>query len=108
VRKEPKLKIRKGATVEIVSGSDKGRKGSVLVVDAKAMKVKVQGVRIQTHFDRKDGIKKLEGFIAYSNVKLVQQAPAKAKPKVKTKATTSKAKTSKAKSTKTKSASAKA
>ena len=73
-----KLKIKKGATVQVISGSDKGKKGTVLAVDAKAMKILVQGVKVQTHFDKKDGLLKKEGFIAYSNVKLLD-APAKEK-----------------------------
>ena len=73
-----KLKIKKGATVQVISGSDKGKKGTVLAVDANAMKILVQGVKVQTHFDKKDGLLKKEGFIAYSNVKLLD-APAKEK-----------------------------
>lgn len=80
-----KLKIRKGATVEVISGADKGKKGTVLAVDPKALKLKVQGVRVMTHFDKKDGLKKLESFINYANVKLVEQAaPTKAKKVAKT------------------------
>ena len=73
-----KLKIKKGATVQVISGADKGKKGTVLAVNAAAMKIQVQGVKIQTHFDKKDGLLKKEGFIAYSNVKLLD-APAKEK-----------------------------
>lgn len=73
-----KLKIKKGATVQVITGSDKGKKGEVLAVDAKEMKVKVQGVKVQTHYDKKDGLLKKEGFIDYSNVKLIS-APEKAK-----------------------------
>lgn len=69
-----KLKIKKGATVQVITGSDKGKKGSVLAVDAKNMKVLVQGVKVQTHYDKKDGLLKKEGFIDYSNVKLVEAA----------------------------------
>ena len=75
-----KLKIKKGATVQVITGSDKGKKGSVIAVDAVNMKIKVQGVKIQTHFDKKDGLLKKEGFIDYSNVKLVESgAPEKKK-----------------------------
>ncbi len=70
-----KLKIRKGATVEVISGADKGKKGTVLAVDSKNLKIKVQGVKVMTHFDKKDGQKQLEGFISYSNVKMLE-APA--------------------------------
>jgi large subunit ribosomal protein L24 len=69
-----KLKIKKGATVQVITGSDKGKKGSVLAVDAAAMKIQVQGVKVQTHYDKKDGLLKKEGFIDYSNVKLVEAA----------------------------------
>lgn len=80
-----KLKIRKGATVQVISGADKGKKGTVLAVDPKAMTLKIQGVKVMTHFDKKDGLKKLESFIDYSNVKLLEQAPvAKAKKAPKT------------------------
>jgi large subunit ribosomal protein L24 len=69
-----KLKIKKGATVQVITGSDKGKKGAVLAVDATNMKVKVEGVKVQTHYDKKDGLLKKEGFIDYSNVKLVEAA----------------------------------
>lgn len=69
-----KLKIKKGATVQVITGSDKGKKGSVISVDAKAMKIQVQGVKVQTHYDKKDGLLQKEGFIDYSNVKLVETA----------------------------------
>lgn len=69
-----KLKIKKGATVQVITGSDKGKKGSVLSVDAVNMKIQVQGVKVQTHYDKKDGLLKKEGFIDYSNVKLVEAA----------------------------------
>lgn len=74
-----KLKIKKGATVQVITGQDKGKKGSVLAIDSAAMKIKVQGVKVQTHYDKKDGLLKKEGFIDYSNVKLVEAAAAKDK-----------------------------
>lgn len=83
------LKIKKGATVQVITGSDKGKKGEVLEVNARTLRIKVQGVRVQTHFDKKEGLLKKEGFIDYSNVKLVS-APEKAK---KTAKKTTKAKT---------------
>lgn len=79
-----KLKIKKGATVQVITGSDKGKKGSVLAVDAQNMKIQVQGVKVQTHFDKKDGLLKKEGFIDYSNVKLVEAAVKEKKTSKKT------------------------
>ena len=72
-----KLKIKKGDTVQVISGSDKGKKGTVVEVKPLAMKIKIQGVKIQTHFDKKDGLLKKEGFIDYSNVKLIEVAKEK-------------------------------
>lgn len=73
-----KLKIRKGDKVQVITGSDKGKKGSVLAVNPTAMKIKIEGVKVQTHYDKKDGLLKKEGFIDYSNVKLIEKVVAKA------------------------------
>jgi large subunit ribosomal protein L24 len=72
-----KLKIKKGATVQIIAGAEKGKKGTVMDVLPAKMLVRVQGIRIQTHFDKKEGLLKKEGLIHYSNLKLVDAAPAK-------------------------------
>lgn len=79
-----KLKIKKGATVEVIAGSDKGKKGTVLEIDKKKSRIKVSGVRVQTHFDKKEGILKKEGFLDYSNVKMLEQAAEKKTAKKKT------------------------
>ncbi len=81
-----KLKIKKGDSVQVVAGSQKGTKGAVMAVDARNFKIKVQGVRIQTNFDKKEGIVKGEGYIDYSNVKLVEKAATEAKKPAKAKA----------------------
>ena len=80
-----KLKVTKGATVEVIAGSDKGKRGVVLDVDPVKLRVRVQGVKVQTKHSKKDGLMKNEGFIDYSNVKLVEKATKKAGSK-KTKA----------------------
>lgn len=85
-----KLKITQGSTVEVITGADKGKKGSVLNMNPRTMQVQVQGVKMQTHFDKEDGLKKKEGFIHYSNLKLVEKAAAKTKKKKKKKTKTSK------------------
>lgn len=85
------LKIRKGDTVLVVSGADKGKKGPVLEVKPGTLKIKIQGVKVQTHYDKKDGLVKKEGFIDYSNVKLVEKAAA-AKEKKTAKKTAAKSK----------------
>lgn len=84
-----KLKIKKGDQVQVITGSDKGKKGAVIEVKPLAMKIKIEGVKIQTHYDKKDGLLKKEGFIDFSNVKLVEAA---AKEKKTAKKTTKSAK----------------
>jgi large subunit ribosomal protein L24 len=74
-----KLKIKKGDLVEAIAGGEKGKRGNVIEVDPTKFRLKVQGLKVMTHFDRKEGILKKEGYIDYSNVKLVEKAKA-AKP----------------------------
>ena len=76
-----KLKIKKGDMVEVTAGSNKGARGTVLEVKPAGMQIKIQGVRVQTHYDRKEGLLKKEGFLDYSNVKLVEAATAASKKK---------------------------
>ena len=73
-----KLKIKVGDEVQVIAGSDKGRKGSVLDIQPIKQKIRVKDVHVQTLFDKKEGIQKREGFIDYSNVKLIKSNPAKA------------------------------
>ena len=80
-----KLKIKKGATVQVIAGKEKGKKGKVIEVSPSLMKVKVEGIKVETHFDKKDGLKKLEGFIDYSNVKQIEGAAPKGKKAAKSK-----------------------
>ncbi len=80
------MKIKKGDTVQVISGSDKGKKGTVIEVKPTALKIKIQGVKVQTHYDKKDGLLKKEGFIDYSNVKLVEKATKEKKAAKKTSA----------------------
>ena len=72
-----KLKIKKGDVMEVIAGSEKGKKAKLLEVNRKALKVRLEGVKIQTHFDKKEGIQKKEGWIDYSNVRF--SAPAAGK-----------------------------
>ena len=82
-----KLAINKGAKVRVIAGAQKGQEGVVLDVDKANLRIRVQGIRVQTKHSAKDGIVKLEGYIDYSNVKLIEKAAAKkAEKKTKTKA----------------------
>ena len=80
-----KLKVKKGATVQVIAGSDKGKTGSVLDIRLKDMKVRVQGVRMQTKVDKKENVLiKTEGYIDYSNVKPMEAKKAAKKTAKKT------------------------
>jgi large subunit ribosomal protein L24 len=76
-----KLKIHKGATVEVITGSEKGKRGEVLDVKRDTMRVRVQGVKVLTKHTKQNGLVKTEGYIHYSNVKLVEAAAPKKKGK---------------------------
>ena len=80
-----KQKLKVGDEVLVITGSDKGRQGVVLGFDPSQQKVRVKNVRMQTHFDKKEGIQKREGLIDRSNVKRVKEAPAQKKPTAKKK-----------------------
>ena len=72
-----KLHIKKGDTVIVLSGKDKGKKGKVLEVSPKEQKVIVEGVNMMTKHvkPRKmgdaGGIVKAEGAMYASKVMLV-------------------------------------
>lgn len=79
-----KLFIRKNDMVAVVAGKDKGKQGKVLKVDAKNMKLKVEGVNIAKRHVKpsqqnpQGGIVQKELPIHYSNVMLV--SPTTKKP----------------------------
>jgi len=83
-----KLKIKKGDTALVIAGADKGKKSKVLDINPSKLKILLQGVRVQTHFDKKEGIQKKEAWIDYSNVSLFASAnkkPSKTKNQSKAK-----------------------
>ena len=72
----PKLKIKKGDTVIVITGEDRGKSGKVLEVFPKENKALVQGVRIISKHtkpnaqNQQGGIIKKEAPIDISNLKL--------------------------------------
>lgn len=75
--KQPKLNVRKGDTVKVVSGDSKGAQGRVLEVLVKERRVLVEGVNMVTKHTKPNakntqgGIVKQEAPIHISNVMLV-------------------------------------
>jgi large subunit ribosomal protein L24 len=70
-------RIRKGDVVEVISGTEKGRRGEVLKIFPKANRALVQGVRVitkhvkPTSFGRQSGRITEEAPIHLSNLMLV-------------------------------------
>lgn len=78
-----RLKIKVGDEVQVITGKNKGRKGIVLAIRKAKRKICVKDVFVQTLFSKKEGLQKKEGFIDYSNVKLIRSMPKKAFKKTK-------------------------
>jgi large subunit ribosomal protein L24 len=82
--KQPKLHIRKGDTVKVIAGEDKGKEGKVLEVFPAKNRALVEGRNIITKHQKpsagkpEGGLKKVEGTIHISNLMLVD--PASGKP----------------------------
>ena len=80
---QPKLKIKKGDEVIIVTGKDKGKKGTVLEVLPMESRVKVQGVNLVKRHRRPTqtspgGIDNIEASLHISNVAHVDPESGKA------------------------------
>ena len=82
--KQPKLHIRKGDTVKVIAGDDKGKEGKVLEIAASKNRAVVEGINVITKHQKpsagkpEGGIKKTEASIHISNLILVD--PASGKP----------------------------
>ncbi|MBQ4046110.1 MAG: 50S ribosomal protein L24 [Lachnospiraceae bacterium] len=75
-------KIKKGDTVRVIAGKDKGKEGKVLSVDAKKGKVVVEKINMLTKHTKpsqanpQGGIIEVEGPIDISNVMYVHNGQA--------------------------------
>lgn len=65
--------------VEIITGSDKGKRGKIIDFDRKRGQIKIAGMNMKTHFIKKNqqtgqpgSIEKLEGFINISNAMFLE------------------------------------
>src|SRR5689334_11663692 len=81
--KQPKLHIKKGDTVQVIAGDDKGKNGKVLEILAQKNRAIVEGINIVTKHQKpsagkpEGGIKKTEASIHISNLMLVDPASGK-------------------------------
>ena len=75
-----KLHVKKGDTVQVISGNDKGKQGKVMRVDVKSNRAIVEGVRIMSKHTRPNaehpqgGIIKQEAPIHISNLMVVDKS----------------------------------
>lgn len=76
------MKIKKGDTVQVITGTDKGKEGKVVSVDAKNNKVVVEGVNMVSKHTKPNaqnqngGIVRMEAPINVSNVMYVHKGKA--------------------------------
>lgn len=81
---QPKLHIKKGDTVKVIAGNDKGKTGKVLEIIVQDNRAVVEGVNMITKHQKpsagnpEGGIKKTEGTIHLSNLMLVDPATGQA------------------------------
>jgi large subunit ribosomal protein L24 len=81
--KQPKLHIKKGDTVKVIAGDDKGKEGKVLEIAAAKNRAIVEGINVVTKHQKpsagkpEGGIKKTEASIHISNLMLVDPASGK-------------------------------
>jgi len=75
--KQPKLHVKTGDTVKVLSGDDKNKSGKILSVDTKKMRAIVEGLNLVTKHVKptaakpQGGIEKKEAPIHISNLMLV-------------------------------------
>ena len=78
--KQPKLHIRKGDSVKVITGNDKGKTGKVLEVIPETSRVVVEGINIVTKHQKpsagkpEGGITKTEAASHISNLMLIDPA----------------------------------
>jgi len=81
---KPKLHIRKGDTVKVLAGDDKGKTGTVLEIVLEKNRAIVEGINIVTKHTKpsagkpEGGIKKTEAALHISNLMLID--PSSGKP----------------------------
>ena len=79
-KRKAKLHIRKGDTVLVIAGDDKGKKGTVLEVLLDKNRAVVEGINIVTKHTKpsagkpEGGLKKTEAAVHVSNLQLVNPA----------------------------------
>jgi len=72
-----KLHVKKGDTVQVITGDDKGKQGRITEIDRAKNRVFIEGINLQTKHSKPSaqhpngGIVKSEGSVNISNVALL-------------------------------------
>ncbi len=72
-----KLHVKKGDTVQVITGDDKGKQGRITEIDRAKNRVFIEGINLQTKHSKPSaqhpngGIVKSEGSVHISNVALL-------------------------------------
>ncbi len=72
-----KFHVKKGDTVQVLAGDDKGKQGRITEIDRKKQRVFIEGINLQTKHAKPNaqnpngGIVKSEGSVHISNVALL-------------------------------------
>ena len=80
INKQPKLHIKKGDKVKVLTGNDQGKTGEVLAIDPAKLKATVEGVNVKSKHQKPSatnpngGIIKKEAPIHISNLMLLDPA----------------------------------
>jgi large subunit ribosomal protein L24 len=78
--KQPKLHVRKGDTVKVIAGDDKGKTGKIMEVLTAKSRAIVEGINMVTKHQKpsaakpEGGIRKMEGTIHISNLMVVDSS----------------------------------
>lgn len=72
------LHVKTGDFVVVIAGNDRNRTGEIIDVDCNKFKVKVSGINLKMHYEKKNGqqtgsMKRMEGWIHSSNVKSINK-----------------------------------
>ena len=84
IQKKVKIHIKKGDTIQVIAGNEKGKTGKVLAVHTDKYRATVEGLNLATHYikanqkEPKGKIEKKEAPLHISNLMVVDPATGEA------------------------------
>ena len=74
IQEYKKCSIKTGDNVQVTTGKEKGKRGKIIEFDRKTGHIKIEGLKMQTHFKKGAGIINKEGGSHISNVMLIDES----------------------------------